>query len=722
MKHEEQFEAMVRVPRWSTPLEARVRLDKEIDRFVRAAAETTAEPDAALALKVTAGLGKTATALRVISRYGEALLAQGHVLIYLPTLDLAERAYADFRTLAPELPSRVIRGRDALRPDDRKKKMCERAEIAKKISGFVPSVTQALCRGLDRDGNFVQSACASECPYLQQKDIPGPHVVFLSHAYLTVDPPVDRDYPTVLRVIDEKAWPTLSRTSDLSIDDLMRAPPRSFPESLHDVLSRAKAALVDGLQRNLPLHDHLRSCGINTQQLQNLAQAEDGSRSDLEIGPWQPAEAVAFRLKTFDTRSFIASRRRQRIFERLAEKEAGHCAGMRLSEITTEDGSQCVIQSSSIDDVDRDAPLLLLDADADRDITERVAPGADFVSIESPPVADIVQISDLTLSNSWLLHPEKGTQRRAALLTILKREVDKAAEGGVLVVATKSILRVLHTDVGNSVAGSDEEALRQKLLGAEPRWFGPRTQGVNDFESYASVVVIGRLQPGITDIESSARAMFAKDELPIEAHVSGPLPQTGANIIMADDSIREADLRAHPDPRVQAILTQSRECSTLQAIARLRLVSPNREKRVVILSNLPLPGFPITRLATLSALERDLEHEPDWQGFIRMEDALRATMRRPVRGARLSAAGLAADLPRDFKTESGAKRFRRGRPTSHLMSLCRRVAAANGWKITPVLLRSSNGGKAVHAIILDDHGAPLAMARTLWPDFTPEFD
>lgn len=721
MKQEEQLATAARIPRWSTPARARAQLDEVIGRFVKAAAEGTAEPDAALALRVTAGLGKTATALRVIARYGAELLARGHVLIYVPTLDLAERAHADFHALAPGLPSRVLRGRDAPRPGSLGEKMCARADIARRISGLVPSVTRALCRGLDLNGAFVQSPCAAGCPYLAQQNATGPQVVFLSHAYLAVDPPVDHDCQVALRVIDEKVWPTLTRTSHLSIDDFMRASPRPIPESLHDVLSRAKAAIVDGLQRDLPLHDHLRSSGIDTEQLHRLAQAESRARSYLEIGPWQSTDAVEFCVETYDRRSFIASRQRQHLLERLAERETGHCVDMTLFEWTTDQGCQRVIQSSGLGDVDRDAPLLLLDADADPEITERVAPGAEFVSIQSPPIADIVQISDLTLSNAWLLHPEKGTQRRAAVLTILAREVDRAAGGGVLVVATRSVLGALHADLGNALAGSEDETLRQPLLGAEARWFGPRTQGVNDYENHAAIVVIGRLQPGIADIEKSARAVFSKDALPIAAHVSGPLPRTGAHIVMADGSVREADLRAHPDARAQAILSQSRECATLQAIARLRLVSPDRPKRVVILSNLPLPDFPITRLSTLAALERDLEHEPDWQGFVRMERALRATIGRPVRGTRLSAAGLAADLPRDFETEASARRFRRGRPTSDLVALCQRVAAANGWQITPLLLRGPVGGKAVPAILLDDLGTPLAMAESLWPDLAPEF-
>lgn len=720
MKHEEQIEAAAPIPHWLAPSEARELLEQEIEAFVKAVAEATAMPDAALALKVTAGLGKTATALRVIARYGEALLGRGHVMIYVPTLDLAERACADFRKLAPGLPSRVIRGRSALRPDDGKKTMCEHSELANEISGFVPSVTQALCRGQDPDGNFIQSACASGCPYLEQKDVPGPHVVFLAHAYLGVDAPIDRTCETALRVVDEKVWPTLIRRSNLSIDDFMRAPPKSFPEGLLDALSRTRAAIVDGLQRGLPLHEHLRKSGIDTEQLESLVKAEEQSRSYLEIGPWQCPKTLDFCLQTFDTRSFIASRQRQQILKRLAESETGHCVGLRLSEAKTEQGSRLEIQSSDFGVVSREAALLLLDADADPDITARVAPRAAFVSIQSPPIADIVQVSDLTLSNSWLLHQQEGAERRAKVLTIIRREVEKAADGGVLVVATTSVLRALHADVGNSAAGTEEEALRRPLLGAEPRWFGPRTQGVNDYEDFATIVIVGRLQPGVSDFERLARAVFSKDAQPIAAHVAGPLPAISAGILMADGSLRDGTRHAHPDRRAQAILAQSRECATLQAIARLRLVSPNRDKRVVILSNLPLPEFPVTRLCTFRALELELEHEPDWLGFIRMEKALRATMGRPVRGARLSAAGLCADLPIDFETEPSAKGFRRGRSTSHMVSLCRRVAAANGWSITPVRLKRPQGGQTVPAIILDDQGAPLDMARILWPDFTPK--
>lgn len=718
MKHDEQLDAPMQVSNWAGPQEARERLTQVVDDFVRAVAEGTAKPDAALALKVTAGLGKTSTALRAIAVHGERLLSRGNVMFFVPTLELAQRAYEEFRTLAPGLPSRVIRGRNALRPDDQKQKMCERAEIAMKISGFVPSVTSALCRGQDPDGKFFQSPCAAECPYLEQGDVVGSHVTFLTHSYLTVKPPIDRKCGIALRVIDEKFWPSLTSTFHLPLEEFMRAPPNSFPEDLHEDLTRAKAALIGGLQRQLPIHDHFRESGFGAEQLQSLARAERDSRQALEIGPWQSSETIRYRVATFDSKGFIASRRRQRILEQLAGKETGHCVGLRMVQMDAENSSTYKIESSRIEAIDRDAPVLLLDADAHPDITAQLVPGADFLSIQSPPVAEIVQVSDLTLSNGWLLHPDMGKRRRAAVLAILKREVERAAGEGVLVVATKPVLGALHGDLGNSVP--DDQALRQPILGALPRWFGPRTQGVNTFESFACIVVIGRLQPGVVDIETSARSVFAKDTHPILPHVSGPLPASTTEVTLVDGSVRQVGLRAHPDPRVQAILSQLREHASLQAIARLRLVSPNRKKRVVVLSNLPLPDLPVTRFTAFAALERDLEHEPDWQGFVRLEKALGILEKGAIRGTRLSAIGLATDLPRDFPTVDAAKRFRRGRPTSQMVSLCQRVATENGWQLTSLLLRRAGGGQVVPAIVLNGGQAPLATAKGLWPDLEPE--
>lgn len=720
MTHETSFSSPSEVGTWCSPGEARDQLTQVVEAFVGGAATGTTAQDSALALKVSAGLGKTATALRVIAQHGKALLERGHVLFYVPTLELAERAQHDFTKIAPHLPSRVIRGRTALRPDHPGEPMCEKSELARKISGFVPSVTQALCRGTDPDGNFVKADCASGCPYLAQKDTCGPHVVFLSHAYLSVDPPIDRDIAVALRVIDEKVWPELMRTSSVSVEDFMRAPPASFPRHLLESAAQVKALVVDGLQRQLPLLNHVRRSGVRLKTIAKLAIAEDKARNGLDIAPWHSAPAVAFRVDTFDARSFIASRQRERILCRLTENKDGACRGLRLIEAQSGHSARSVIELSDVQALERDAPLLLLDADADPEITARIAPGSEFVSIQSAPVAEIVQISDLTLSNAWLLDPQRGRERRAAVLRILSKEVVSAGSAGVLVVATKSVLRALHSDVGPALSDEDDEALRRPLLEAVPRWFGPRMQGVNDYENFGSIVIIGRLQPGIADIERAAHAVFANDDQLIETHVSGALPSVDTHAVMADGSLRRCEVRSHPDRRVQSILAQSRECGTLQAIARLRLVVPDRQKRVVILSNLPLPNLPVSRFTSFAALERGLEDEPDWPGFERMERALRAIRDRPVCATRLTATGLAEDLPRDFMTEGSARRFRRGRSTEELVSLCQRIATANRWPLSVMSLKRAGGGKPIPAIVLAGPQAARELAQEFWPDFSVE--
>lgn len=724
MKHEPTPLAAAQIPLWHTPADARSLLDAQIGAFVAAAAryDVDSETDApAMAMKVTAGLGKTATTLRMIARHADALLARGHVLIYVPTLDLAERAWGDFRRLAPRVPSRVVRGRAALRPDDPKKKkqMCEKAELAHKISGFVPSVTQALCRAEDPDGNFVLSDCAAGGPYLAQKDVPGARVVFLSHAYLLVNPPIDRDVRIALRVVDEKAWPTLARTAHVSIDDVMQVPPPLYPADLRDDLARAKGAIIDGLQRNIALHDHMKASGPSQDALERLAAAEGKSQSRLEIGPWQSAETVSYKLTTFDAKSFIASRGRQSILSRAAEKDAGHCNSLFIAKRPVGAATPQFIEMSFLEQLPRDAPVLLLDADADPDITERLAPGAVFRMIESPPVADIVQASDLTLSTTWLLDKEHGAARRAGILQIIKREVARADGGGVLVVATKKVLWQLHADTGHHFSEANDKAMQQDLLGAVPRWFGPRMQGLNDFEGFATVIIVGRLQPPVADVEAATRGVFGKDEMPVHTHSQGALPAVDTQILMSDGTLCEAVTRAHPDPRAQTIMAQTRECGTLQAIARLRLVAPDRAKRVVILSNLPLPGFPVTRLVPFEAIRRGLENEVDLPGYLRLEAALRATMGRTVLGTRLSAAGLASDLPLDFCSESAGRSFRRGRPTAALILLCQRIAAANGWPISILRLRKSTGGIPMPAIVLAPPPLALALAGQLWPGSDP---
>ena len=92
--------------------------------------------------------------------------------------------------------------------------MCLRADIARRISGVVPSMTKALCRS-NEEGRTIAAPCATGCPYLAQRDLRRPHVLFTSHAYLRARVPVPGHI--ALAVNDEKVWPTLVRVRGLAV-------------------------------------------------------------------------------------------------------------------------------------------------------------------------------------------------------------------------------------------------------------------------------------------------------------------------------------------------------------------------------------------------------------------------------------------------------------------------------------------------------------------------
>ena len=718
MRHDKEFRSALAVPAWQEPAAARAELEARMETFIRAALDVPAsveEPAPALAFRVSPGLGKTSTAQRLLARHGRDLLSHGHVLVYVPTLDLAERAARELIALDPELPVAVVRGRRAKRPGG-EEFMCERLDLVDRVEGLVHSVTEALCR-VEWRGKMHEAPCAAACPYLAQKDAKGSQIVFLAHNYLSLSPPIDSAVPVALRIVDEKVWPMLVRPSQIPVEEFLRAMPPSFPEELRAEHVRARAVIVDALQSGASLHDRLADAGLTPGFLLALAEAEADTQKSLEIRPWMSPGAANRVLDFFDARRLSASRKRQQVLRLAASRPSGQCGRLQLEEARLDDArTQEVVRIFDMVEIPRDCPVLLLDADADPEIVSRTLPGAQFVRFDVAPMAHIVQVGDRTLSHAWLTAAatDVGKQRVSDVLGLVEREVARASGRGVLLVATRPVLTLLHEAEGQPTDG--DEDLRRSIRGAEPRWFGPRMQGVNDYADFATVVTVGRLQPWPADVERAARCLFGGDEEPLRTIEGGGLHRRGTSRLMRDGRLVDAAVQSHPDERAERVLMQMREAATLQAIARLRLLTPSRPKRVVVVSSLPLPDFPVDTLTTWRALARGIEDDSDPAGFEELERALRATMGRQVRGMRLSAAGLCEDLPCDFPTIGVAERFRRGRSTAAVRSLARRIAGVNGWPLTEVELSvPRKGGRPVPAIVLVEPRCARRAADQLWP-------
>ncbi|MDA8689348.1 hypothetical protein N9L87_04895, partial [Rhodobacteraceae bacterium] len=238
--------------------------------------------------------------------------------------------------------------------------------------------------------------------------------------------------------------------------------------------------------------------------------------------------------------------------------------------------------------VPRTTPVLYLDAKADPIITESYLPALQHHQIDVRQLAVVSQVYDRTGSNSFwnnrigqeqqnLSNPSYDPQQNdiAALITILNEWV-KAGESPLLV-AHKDLCDQLrgHPKLDEGVAVAHFMSLR----------------GSNAYEDRSVIFITGRNQPPLDDIERQARAIFGNSGNPLGYDDLENLPSDQVEYWLSKRSPHTASaitIPAFSDPRIEAVQKQIREAETVQAIARLRLVWAEYQKRVFLLSNLPV--------------------------------------------------------------------------------------------------------------------------------------
>ena len=106
------------------------------------------------------------------------------------------------------------------------------------------------------------------------------------------------------------------------------------------------------------------------------------------------------------------------------------------------------------------------------------------------------------------------------------------------------------------------------------------------------MIVVGRHQPPILEIEALGRALYY-DRL--EPLILLQTDQDERRLLWSErrgyrmrGGRADVEVETHPDPEMQALLEQLREAEMVQAVDRLRLIHNDTPKRVVIVSNLVL--------------------------------------------------------------------------------------------------------------------------------------
>ncbi|MDA8648142.1 hypothetical protein N9L40_04395 [Rhodobacteraceae bacterium] len=179
----------------------------------------------------------------------------------------------------------------------------------------------------------------------------------------------------------------------------------------------------------------------------------------------------------------------------------------------------------------------------------------------------------------------------ASLITILNEWV-KAGESP-LIVGNKDLCEFLrdHPRLDTGVAVAHFMSLR----------------GSNAYEDRSVVFITGRNQPPIDEIEQQARAIFGNSGNPLSYDDKENLPLDQVDYWLSKRSPHAPAAMTVPsfsDPRIEAVQKQIREAETVQAIARLRLVWADYQKRVFLLSNLPVE-IPVDHLIEFNDLMPD---------------------------------------------------------------------------------------------------------------------
>lgn len=722
--------------KWLDRDDALIQLKSHIQLFLRDAEKwhqtDPKEAPPVLGMKVSAGLGKTRSTLESIAEQGAEILKHGHIFIYVPTLDLADQAAQDFKEFNSGLPHMVLRGRSAINPSTGAP-MCSRADLADAIVGNVSSVTQALCRKAVSETETVYARCATGCAYLDQTKTEDHRIVFLAHAYLRLRVPLEGE--VALRIIDEKFWGPLVHTETLYRDHWLtpqyRAPSKDEEietDQAHFELSRkVRHAVSLALETGEPIHGNLRDLEVKKRKLQKLANYEAKQVPGLYLRPDWKDDTLRKKRDSFDAGLADRARVQAKIFRLLAATaDQDTTERLSLARFSQDHPDRVTFKAHFLDDLPQTSPWLLLDADLDSTITRQFFPNAEIVTLHARPKADIIQVRNRTLSDTWLTYHEKAEHHQDLVLNIIKREVALAASsdnGRLLVVGTRKVLKALFERAGdkNGVASQDDPSIPSQLHGADVRWYGAKMLGINDYKEHATVILVGRMQLNVNALEDQLKAMFGDSGEPLVLTQDNRLVEEGAGSTASSESRERGSTRGpqvHPDERGTALLRQNREAASEQAIARLRLVFPNRAKRVVILSNVPLPNLPVDTYVELEAFAEGRHGHRRTSNYRKLESAVTSNDGAPsVKGLRTGKTGLFQDARHFFTKPSATKEITDELSNGGVTEALAQIASDRNWNATEVTLAPRRGGKPFSAVVFSSPDQALDIASELWPGF-----
>lgn len=416
------------------------------------------EPTPVTVIKATPGAGKSVGLRRALQGFNLAKLG-GDAVFYSPTLALSDEAARDAEALG--LGFHVTRGRTALNPETGQP-MCARADEAEELGRLGVPVKPNLCKRDNGDGTLslcpFYAVCAGlKAPedggrapaYLRQWDSlpPGPVLRFEAHAYLNGRG--DGSGRAIgLRIVDEKSWQRALRHADVRADAWTRPDLTSLDRLPRDIAQKVKAereeqaadriAVAKRVLEALQARESPVLADVSAEEFEEFARQDAATLpKQLNTPPSASADKRKAELKAMAEQE-REGRKRAAVWRILADaKRRGIERPERLEWLPDWKGPKGdkeprdVLRVHWMAELPTDAPMILLDADADAVMIERLHPGARLVEIAVKPRAEVIQVCDRTFPKAALIGPENRGNRNA-WADVIQAEVfrDKADPQG----------------------------------------------------------------------------------------------------------------------------------------------------------------------------------------------------------------------------------------------------------------------------------------------------
>lgn len=593
------------------------------------------------AIAGAAGLGKTTATLESIA---SPAWKNRRTLFLVPTLDLADELAIKARSMG--IPTLVIRGRSQPDPTTTgQAKMCVKSDMADAVAALSGSVSQSLCykKATEIGKEDLQCPFYTTCSYIRQereaKNFRG--LLIASHNYLHIPMDILSEKKLDMVIIDESFWQTLLKKSNVLIDRFLnfRAPGAkgytSKSRKLQAELDRdqeadayefrciqekVEAAIRPLLKTKTPLRiGDLTRAGLTAADCKFATAIEYSRLSDLDVHPGMSEELQRQKIAAATDREVFKFARVWKLFA--AEIESGRDEFYSLDLLhdtpNQKTGLRENVLSMQWSDEARfqNVPLLIIDADADRQILDRFYPGIEVEKIDAQigSNVNIRQVADRT--GSMTAFRNQANQDRAfnAALNISDFCHDQFADdpsARPLVVVQKQV-RDAWLETG-----------KLERAPFEIEHFG-NLRGKDGWKHTCALTIFGRIEPSPAELESMARAIWYRQPetfefLPIDEAGRVPaLPRTAARLTDRAGTHAEVMTGYHPDPRINSVLLQIREAEVHQAIARARLIfrDPARPCIVTICTNVPL-AIEVDELTTWDDIIPDRFDQMRLRGFI----------------------------------------------------------------------------------------------------------